>query len=304
MPQVAFEPLPIFERREGLEADNTINEGVTINYVDADNSWTLVQRRKKKKTKQNDQEKRWNAQQRENFLRFGDIYKGESYKNYQNVDVGPPVANIPLQQPVAQPPIVQVIPPAPAIPAPVQQPPVIAAAPPPPIIIVTPPPKPAAQGGQYYPGLKAIPEDNEEEEEQPELQGAGYRSPASSSSSASPAKSPNTSFTDEDYRTPLDTPACPARKPGSPFGARGEAFLAELERLALESPTNFPGRKPEIHTDEGGEGATKVFGATKSFPHQLAEAIPPSQRTWQMQKDLEQTLLKRYEESKALEKKK
>jgi hypothetical protein len=36
----------------------------------------------------------------------------------------------------------------------------------------------------------------------------------------------------------------------------------------------------------------------------LAEAGPPSQRTWQMEKDLEKTLLKRYEEAKALEKKK
>ncbi len=77
MPQVAFKPLPVFERGEGLEADNTINEGITIKYIEADNSWTLVQKRKKKKTKQNNQEKRWNAQQRENFLSFGDIYKGE-----------------------------------------------------------------------------------------------------------------------------------------------------------------------------------------------------------------------------------
>ncbi len=40
MPQVAFELLPIFERGEGLDANNTINESITINYVDADNSWT------------------------------------------------------------------------------------------------------------------------------------------------------------------------------------------------------------------------------------------------------------------------
>jgi hypothetical protein len=190
----------------------------------------------------------------------------------------------------------------------VQPPPVAAGAHPLPVIIVTPPPKPAAQIGQYYPGLEAIPEDEQEEEEedekQPEPQGAGYRSPAFSSSSASPTETPNTSFTDEVYSTPPDTPAHPARKSGTPFGTRGEAFLAELERLALASSTNSPGRKPEIHTDEGGEGATKVFGATKSFPHQLAEAGPPSLRTRQMQKDLEKTLLKRYEESKALEKKK
>jgi hypothetical protein len=304
MPQVAFEPLPIFERGEGLDTNDTINEGITINFVDADNSWTLVQKRKKKKTKQDSLDKKWNVQQKENFLRFGDIYRGEPYKNYRNVEVGPPVA---IQQPVAQPQVVaQVIPPPPAIPAPVQPPPVAAGAHPLPVIVITPPPKPAAQIGQYHPGLEAIPEDEqeEEEEEEPEPQGAGYRSPTSSSSSASPAETPNTSFADEVYGTPPDTPAHPERKTGSPFGTRGEAFLAELERLAITPPANFPGRKPEIHTDEGGEGATKVFGTTKSFPHQLAEAGPPSLRTRQMQKDLEKTLLKRYEESKALEKKK
>jgi hypothetical protein len=96
MPQVAFEPLPIFQGGEGLEVDNEMNEGITVNYVDADKSWTLVLRRKKKKIKRDSQEEKWNAQQRENFLHFGDIYKGGSYKNYRNVDVGPPVANIPL----------------------------------------------------------------------------------------------------------------------------------------------------------------------------------------------------------------
>ncbi len=67
IPQVAFEPLPIFKRGEGLDTNDTINEGITINYVDADNSWTLVQKRKKKKTKQDDLDKKWNAQQKENF---------------------------------------------------------------------------------------------------------------------------------------------------------------------------------------------------------------------------------------------
>ncbi len=70
MPQVAFELLPIFERGEGLDTNDTINEGITINFVDADDSWTLVQTRKKKKTKQDVLDKKWNAQQKENFLRF------------------------------------------------------------------------------------------------------------------------------------------------------------------------------------------------------------------------------------------
>jgi hypothetical protein len=201
MPQVAFEPLPIFQGGEGLEVDNETNEGITVNYVDTDNSWTLVQRRKKKKTKRDSQEEKWNAQQKENFLRFGDIYKGESYKNYRNVNVGPPVANIPLQQPVVQPPVVQIIPPPPAVPAPAQPPPVIAGAPPPPIIVVTPPPKPAAQGGQQRNGLETIPKEDEEEEPQP--QGAGYQSPDSSSSSSAS----NDSFTAQDYYTAPNTPA-------------------------------------------------------------------------------------------------
>jgi hypothetical protein len=182
-----------------------------------------VQRRKKKKVKRDSQEEKWNAQQRENFLCFGDIYKGEPYKNYSNVDVGPPVANIPLQQPVAQPHVVQIIPPPPAFPAPVQPPPVIAAAPPPPIIVITPPPKPAAQGGQKCPGLEAIPEEDEEEDE-PQPQGAGYRSPDSSSSSSAS----NDSFTGEDYDTAPNTPAQQPKDPRSPFGARGDDLLTEF----------------------------------------------------------------------------
>jgi hypothetical protein len=225
MPQVAFEPLPIFERGEGLDANSTINEGITINYVDTDNSWTLVQKRKKKKIKQDVLEKRWNAQQKENFLRFGDIYRGESYKIYQNVDVGPPVANIPLQQPVAQPPVtVQGIPPPPVVPAPVQPPPIAAGAPPLPVIIVTPPPKPAAQIGQEHPRLEVIPEEEDEEENKLQPQGAGYRSPSSSSSlSAS-----NDTLTAKDFDTAPNTPASWPKDPESPFGARGDDLLLEF----------------------------------------------------------------------------
>ena len=100
MPQITFHPVPVLQGREGLEVDrneNETNEGNTVNYVNADNLWTLVQRHKKKKVKKDNQEEKWNAQQKENFLRFGDIYRGEPYKNYCNVNVGPPVANIPLQ---------------------------------------------------------------------------------------------------------------------------------------------------------------------------------------------------------------
>jgi hypothetical protein len=301
MPQVAFEPLPNFERGEWLEADNTINEDITINYVDAGNSWTLVQKRKKKKTKQDVLEKRWNAQQKENFLRFGDIYRGESYKNYRNVNVGPPVANMPLQQPVAQPPVVvQGIPPPPAVPAPVQPPPVAAGAPPLPVIIVTPPPKPAAQVGQKHPRLEAIPEDEDEEENEPQPQGAGYRSPSSSSSSSAS----DDTLTAEDFDTAPNTPASLPKDPKSPFGARGDDLLSEFRRLAFALDANTPGWKYEVLADERREGAAKIPRSEKSFQHELADVGPPSQRTRQMQKDLEKTVLKRYEESKALEKKK
>ncbi len=47
----------------------------------------------------------------------------------------------------------------------------------------------------------------------------------------------------------------------------------------------------------------KISGAGKLLQHELAEAGPLSQRTRQMRKELEKTLLKRYEESKVLEKK-
>jgi hypothetical protein len=248
-----------------------------------------VQRHKKRKVKKDNQEEKWNAQQKENFLHVGDIYRGEPYKSYRNVDVGPPVANIPLQQPVAQSPVIQVIPPPPAVPAPVQPPPVAAASTPHPIIIITPPPEPAAPGGQKRPGLETIPE--EEEEEDPEPQGAGYRSPSSSSSSSSSSASDD-SFAAKDYGTAPNTPAHQPKGPGSPFGARGNDLHTEFGRLAFTPDANTPRRKYEIPVSERGEGAAKVLGTPKPFPHQLAEAGPPSQRTRQMQKDLEKTLLK------------
>jgi hypothetical protein len=74
--------------------------------------------------------------------------------------------------------------------------------------------------------------------------------------------------------------------------------------LAFTPDASTPRRKHEIPADERREGAIKIPGADKSFQHELADVGPPSQRTQQMQKDLEKTLLKRYEESKALEKKK
>jgi hypothetical protein len=52
-----------------------------------------------------------------------------------------------------------------------------------------------------------------------------------------------------------------------------------------------------------GKGASEKTRPSKPFHHSLAKAGPPLQRTRQMEKELEKTLLKRYEEAKALEKK-
>ncbi len=107
----------------------------------------------------------------------------------------------------------------------------------------------------------------------------------------------------EAYGTPLDTPDRRDTNRGSPFGSKGDALLDDLRRLAIRQDADTPGRDSKIPFSEGGKGAAKIPGAGKLLQHELAEAGPPSQRTRQMQKDLEQTLLKRYEESKALEKK-
>ncbi len=45
MPQISFDLLPVLKEGEGLEE----NEDVAISIVDGHNSWTMVQRRKKKK---------------------------------------------------------------------------------------------------------------------------------------------------------------------------------------------------------------------------------------------------------------
>jgi hypothetical protein len=271
---------------EGLEVDKSekdTNEGITVNFVDGDSSWTLVQRCKKKKTKKDNKSEKWNAQQRENFERFGDIYQGVPYKSYRNVDIGPPVANIPLQQPAAQHPIA---PQAPVVAAPVQ-PPIIPPAPgaiaagaplPVPLIVVTPPTRPITPGGQKRPWLQAIPE--EDGDDLPEPQRARFQSSSSSSS--------------DDFNTPPDTPA----KPGTqvPRKFEHEDLPSDFGCLALSPDANLPARRDEIPIDVRGEGATKVSGASKPVQHVLAKAGPPSQRTRQMEKELEKTLLKRYEE--------
>jgi hypothetical protein len=51
LPQVMFHPLPVLQEGEGLEVDKSeidTNDGITVNFVDGDSSWTLVRRCKKK----------------------------------------------------------------------------------------------------------------------------------------------------------------------------------------------------------------------------------------------------------------
>ena len=87
-------------------------------------------------------------------------------------------------------------------------------------------------------------------------------------------------------------------------GTRGEGISSALRCLAISADADFRQREDEVLPDTRGEGAAKVPESSKLFPHGLAKTGPPSQRTRQMEKDLEKTLLKRYEEAKALEKKK
>jgi hypothetical protein len=172
LPQVTFQPLPVLQEGEGLEVDSNeidTNEGITVNFVDRDNSWTLVQRRKKKKVKKDNKSEKWNVQQKKNFECFGDIYQAEPYKSYWNVNIGPPLAIAPMQQQVVQPPVVQpqlyppialpYIPPAP--PAPPAQPQPAAPRLPVPLIVVSPLLRPFALDGRKRHWLEAIPEEEE-----------------------------------------------------------------------------------------------------------------------------------------------
>jgi hypothetical protein len=158
-----------------------------------------------------------------------------------------------------------------------------------PLIVVTPLLRPFAQDSCKPHRLKAIPEEEEPVEPQPprlaEL-------PSSSSS--------------EDYDTPPDTPAVkPDRQGGRGVGRADPLDLhTAFGRLALSlEATDRQPRPDEIPPYPRGEGAAKKPWSPKALQHQLAEAGPPTQRTWQMEKELEKTLLKHYEEAKALEKK-
>jgi hypothetical protein len=144
-----------------LEGENVLRNEVTINIVNNENSWTVVQRKKKNKKKRDSGDKKWNKQQKENFVCFGDIWYQEPYKEYQEAETSTPVANVPQpQQQLQQHPVLQqqpaqqpqqplhllqppiVLPPQPPALQPLQPtllPPPVVPQNPPPQIIITPP---------------------------------------------------------------------------------------------------------------------------------------------------------------------
>jgi hypothetical protein len=77
-----------------------------------------------------------------------------------------------------------------------------------------------------------------------------------------------------------------------------------LERLAISPDRGGqPGPLP-IPANSPGKGTPPKLGTEQLVSPDLVNTGPPAQRTRQMQKELNQTLLKWYEEAKALEKKK
>jgi hypothetical protein len=55
MPQITFDPLPVWKEWEGLEE----NDNVAINIVDGHNSWTVVRQKKKIKKKKDTLSEKW-----------------------------------------------------------------------------------------------------------------------------------------------------------------------------------------------------------------------------------------------------
>jgi len=310
MPQISFDPLPILKEGEGLEE----NEEVSISIVDGHNSWTVVQRKKKNKKKKDNLIEKWTKQQKENFVRFGDIWYQEPYKNYRTADHGTPVVPQPqqqqqqppvLQQPVQQPQPVQlpqpVLPPQQPVVLPPQPPAVQphhpALLPPPPprqpaprIVISPPPPRPGTPEfrKRVYPTqLEAVPEADEEDEvvKQPRLEKVGV---------------PTFEVSPPVLSTKLQ------QRQVTPPQIRGpatEQLRDALERLSI-SPTGGqrPGVRP-LPADSPGKRTPPELGAAKKIPDVVPEAGPPSQRTRQMEKELTKTLLQRLKEAEKQEKK-
>ncbi len=273
MPQISFDPLPVLKEGEGFEE----HDNVAINIVDGHNSWTVVRRKKKNKKKKDTLSEKWNKQQKENFMHFGDIWYQEPYDNYRVTDHATPAAQAPhpqaqvqhqpvlQQQPVGLPQPRVLLPQQPVIvppqllaPQPIQAAPLQllqGAQPPVPRIVTTPPPPQRTSKVQKC-HLEAIPEEDEatgsrhpkiEEEDVPAAQG--------SSGGSLPQA--------------LDQLG-QRRQANSPQSA-DEQLRDIFEQLALS-----PERKPSLTSPpSSGEGAIPAFQSALSSPKTPKPVLPP-----------------------------
>jgi hypothetical protein len=303
MPQVTFHPLPIPEGGEGLQEENEDNQ-LTINILNDEEGWTIVRRKKKKKKQaKTDKSDGWNKQQKINFERYGDIWYEPPYKNYRTCDEGP-IALLPLPQQVQQGaqqpqalPAPQVQPP-PAPPLPLQPQAVpgvhpLPAAPPPPHR-----PPQIQKRFQIPPDLPPIQEEDDDDQPDQELQGLdpGGRPLPQEHLEVVPA-----------HQGPQQ-PRHPKVGPDEPAGAGADQELdLAFGQLAISPPgTRRPG-SPKISPPGPLPRTPPRTGAANPFAALLPgvhEPGPPSERTRQMRKELEKTLLQRLAEESAAKKKK
>jgi hypothetical protein len=98
-----------------------------------------------------------------------------------------------------------------------------------------------------------------------------------------------------------------------PMGREGQQNVRDNADEHLRDAFGWMAISPDQHERPGPhkilppssqERTPPKLGPQESFPHLLARGGPPSEHTRQMKEDLEKTLLKRYDEAKALEKKK
>jgi hypothetical protein len=311
MPQVSFEPLPVLKEGEGIEE----SENLAISIVDGQNSWTIVQKKKKNKNKKNNLSDKWTKQQKENFERFGDIWYQEPYKNYhvsdfatpavaaqpqaqvqqqpvlQQQPVGqpqPPV--LPPQQPVVVPP--QLLPAQPLQAAPLQPPQV--APPAIPNIIITPPPPPSTPKVQKR-RLEAIPEDDE---------ATGSRRPKIEAEDVSPAQGASGGGLSQEM-----VQLGRGRRSDSDSDS-DEQLRDVFKKLNLTPEHEIFIASPDSSEDDDALPVFKTAPSSPLTPKPAppsplgAQTGPPSQRTRQMEKDFAATQYKRLLEAEALEKRK
>jgi len=311
MPQVSFEPLPVLKEGEGIEE----SDNLAISIVDGQNSWTIVQKKKKNKNKKNNLSDKWTKQQKENFERFGDIWYQEPYKNYHVSDFATPavaaqpqaqVQQQPVlqQQPVGQPqppvlppqqPIVvppQLLPAQPLQAAPLQPPQV--APPAIPNIVITPPPQPRTPKVQKR-RLEAIPEDDE---------ATGSRRPKVEAEDVSPAQGASGGGLSQEM-------VHLGRGRRSDSDSDSDEQLRDVfKKLNLTPEHEMFIASPDSSEDDDALPVFKTAPSSPLTPKPAppsplgVKAGPPSQRTRQMEKDFVATQLKRLNEAEALEKRK